>query len=147
MEQVSLPGMDPRQIQDRILEQKIKRAEKAATQKGGEQEMRQVSRDLEAVFLRILIDSMQKTIPESSLFGQSSGMETFQGMFNENVAEQMSRNGSIGLADMIYRQLSRQGDAPEAALACPGNGTGSQVHRTGAGARRGARAKKHRSGC
>lgn len=109
IDQVGIPGHDPRQIQDRILEQKLRNVEKAATQKGGEEELRQVSRDLEAIFLRMLIDSMQKTVPESSLFGQSSGMETFRGMYNDQLADQMSRSSSIGLADMIYRQLSRDG--------------------------------------
>lgn len=110
MEQIGLPETGAQSIQDRLLAQRVQKAESAAKGKSGDAELRKVSQDMEAIFLRLLLDSMQKTVPEDSLLGDSSGMDTWKTMFNEKLADTMSERSPVGLADMIYRQLVLQRD-------------------------------------
>ncbi|MCE5270083.1 transglycosylase SLT domain-containing protein [bacterium] len=113
VEQIGLPDIGTQSIQERLLQQRVERAKSAATSgsKGDDAQLKKVSQDMEAIFLRILLDSMQKTVPEDSLMGgDSSGMETWRTMFNEKIADTMSSRSPVGLADMIYRQLVRERD-------------------------------------
>jgi len=110
MELLHLPGNDPLRLESKALEKKLRRLKDNAAaefgDQGSEAHLRQVSRDLESIFIKQLLDTMQKSVPKSGLYGTSSGMETWKGMFNEKLASVVSGQESIGLAEMIYRQLS-----------------------------------------
>ncbi len=113
VEQIGLPEIGTQSIQERLLQQRVERAKSAAASgsKGDDAQLKKVSQDMEAIFLRILLDSMQKTVPENSLMGdESTGMDTWRTMFNEKIADTMSSRSPVGLADMIYRQLVRERD-------------------------------------
>jgi len=64
--------------------------------------------ELEAVFLDKMIESMRATIPKSDLWEKSFASETFETMLDQEYSKQMSKTGSIGLADILYRQLSQK---------------------------------------
>ena len=109
MELLNLPGNDPLRLESKALETKLRRLKDSTAKPGGkysDNRLRQVSRDLESIFIKQLLDTMQKSVPESDLYGASSGMETWKGMFNEKLAGVVSGQESIGLAEMIYNQLS-----------------------------------------
>jgi Rod binding domain-containing protein len=121
MELYNLPSNDSLQLDSKVLENRLRRLKDVATETGGkysEEHLREVSRNLESIFVKQLLDTMQKSVPESSLYGSSSGMETWKGMFNEKLAGEISDQQSIGLADMIYNQLAtdlnRHKDVPPA---------------------------------
>jgi len=44
----------------------------------GSEAIEAASRDIEAIFVKILLDTMQKSVPQSGLFEKSSGMETWR---------------------------------------------------------------------
>jgi Rod binding domain-containing protein len=93
--------------------------ERTGDAEGNEKTLRQVSRDLESLFVKLLMDSMDKTIPRGEdSWDNSQEMQTWRGMMNETLSGQLSENSPIGLADMIYRQLSgdleRHKDVPSA---------------------------------
>ncbi|MEA2062084.1 MAG: transglycosylase SLT domain-containing protein [Gemmatimonadota bacterium] len=109
MEMHALPGSGSLRLESKVLENKLRRLKDESSQvpdKLTEQRLRKVSQDIESIFIKQLLDTMQKSVPESSLFGNSAGMETWKGMFNEKLSESVSSQQSIGLAEMIYRQLS-----------------------------------------
>jgi len=63
------------------------------------------------------MQEMQKTGPESELFS-GAGMEQIQSMFWSFLSEEVSRNGGIGLAQSLYRDLCRSaGVNPDQAAA------------------------------
>jgi flagellar protein FlgJ len=74
-------------------------------------EIRKVSRDFEAIFLRMLFKEMRDTIQKTGLTGNSRAMEYFESMYDEQVAEQMAETGGVGFGDVVYRQL-RQSTMP-----------------------------------
>ncbi|MDD4803459.1 MAG: rod-binding protein [Syntrophomonas sp.] len=62
--------------------------------------------ELESVFINKIIECMRATVPESGLIEKSFATESFESMLDEEYAKQMSKTGSIGLADILYKQLS-----------------------------------------
>ena len=108
MSVMQIPGNDPLRIESQALENKLINLRDSVknSDQDKDEKLWQVSRDLESIFLKQLIDTMQKSVPESSLTGQSSGMETWKGMFNDEMAKNISSTQSVGLAEMIYKQLS-----------------------------------------
>ncbi|KJS85456.1 MAG: hypothetical protein JM58_08425 [Peptococcaceae bacterium BICA1-8] len=61
---------------------------------------------LESVFVHQMISQMRATIPEGGLLGKSQGEEIFQDMLDEKYAENVSKAGGMGLAKILYDQLS-----------------------------------------
>ena len=64
--------------------------------------------DLEGVFMNYLLKSMRKTVTKTDLFGSARDEEFFQDMLDSEVCSTASRTQPTGIADMLYRQLSRQ---------------------------------------
>lgn len=89
--------------------EKLKQAEQlhAGQQTPQQQErLKTVCKDMESVFINYLLTQMRKTVPESSLLGHSNQQKIMESMLDSEMAKKMSTAGGIGLADMIYRQLT-----------------------------------------
>lgn len=69
-----------------------------------EAEAKQVSRQFEAIFINQLLQSMRKATIKSDLF-QSDANKTYESMFDQEIANQISSGQGIGLAQEIERQL------------------------------------------
>ena len=54
---------------------------------------------------------MRDTVPEDSLFGNSNSDKILQSMLDTEQMNQAAKSGGLGLADMLYQQLSRQQSA------------------------------------
>ncbi|MBP2649970.1 MAG: Flagellar protein FlgJ [Firmicutes bacterium] len=65
-------------------------------------------REMESVFLDLLLKQMRQTVPKSELMSKSSGEETMQSMLDGEVTKDMAKAGGMGLADLLYRQLSER---------------------------------------
>ena len=82
-----------------------------------EAKLRQACQDFEAVFLNHLLKSMRKTVVKSDLFGSSKEEEFFQEMMDYEVSRSIAKRQSMGIADMLYKQLRgdmlRQNDIQE----------------------------------
>lgn len=73
-----------------------------------DRELLQACQQLESVFLNKVLDSMRSTIPKSDIMGNSYALEVFNSMLYEEYSKEMSRNGSIGIADILYKQLNQK---------------------------------------
>jgi flagellar protein FlgJ len=80
--------------------------------------LREVAEQFEALFVAQMLKAMRDTIPKDGLFS-SSEMGTYQQMLDQQLALDLSKSGSIGLADLIEQQLRPQGlgSVPDAAPA------------------------------
>ena len=65
----------------------------------------EVSRRFEGLFLDILIKAMRKSVIKSDLLG-SEVQNTYQQMFDQEISRELSGSGGIGLAQVIRDQLS-----------------------------------------
>jgi flagellar protein FlgJ len=71
------------------------------------------TQQFEAFFLQTMLKSMRKTVPNSSSHSRETGVYTE--MFDEVLAENMSKTGRFGFGDMLYRNLERALVAQETA--------------------------------
>ena len=110
MEIINLPGNDPLEFGSKALESSLHRLQNSAARNTRQDDLKKVSRELESIFVKLLLDTMEKTVPKNGLTGNSPAMETWRGLFHEKLSMKVSEQGSIGLADMIYTQLSKHMD-------------------------------------
>lgn len=68
--------------------------------------LKEVARQFESVFVTMMMKSMRDALPKDGLFN-SSQMETYQEMFDQQLSLDLAQNGGLGLASVIERQMSR----------------------------------------
>ncbi len=73
-----------------------------------EHDIKKAAQDFEAVMLNMVIKAMWKTIPKSGLFEKNSATQIYEGLIHSSLSEEMARNGGMGIAKVLYQQLSRE---------------------------------------
>ncbi|MBC8285995.1 MAG: rod-binding protein [Nitrospinae bacterium] len=71
-----------------------------------EKDMEKVARDFESVFVNKLFESMRKAVPKSGLL-DSSAMDMYQSLMDQEMAKQMSERKGMGIGEMVYKDLSK----------------------------------------
>ncbi|VAX33215.1 Flagellar protein FlgJ [peptidoglycan hydrolase] [hydrothermal vent metagenome] len=80
----------------------------------GEEELKKLAQQFESIFMNQLMKSMRATLPKDGLLSSFS-VDMYESMFDQEVAGEMSKGKGMGLADVLYTQLSRMnGTAPGA---------------------------------
>ena len=82
-------------------------------------QLRKVAEDFEAVFLYQMMKQMRNSIHKEDMFHGGAGEDIFTEMLDEEFSKRMASRGSVGIADMLFRQLSRQYGIGEPADAMP----------------------------
>lgn len=81
-----------------------------------------VASQFESLFLQMMLKSMREAVPDGGLFN-SSDMDTYRGMADQQLAVDLAAQGGIGLADVLVRQLqggtAAAADAVESQDAAP----------------------------
>ena len=72
--------------------------------------IRQVAKQFESLFARMMIKSMRDAVGTDPIFG-SDQQQTYQSMFDDQLSIELTRGHGLGLADMLIRQLQRMGIA------------------------------------
>ena len=70
------------------------------------EELMSLSRQFESIFIHQLLKSMRSTIQKSGLF-ESHATRMYESMHDQEMANLMTEKRSIGLADLIYKDLVR----------------------------------------
>lgn len=81
---------------------------KSAMDKKDDKELKNVCQQFESIMLGMVYKQMKATIPKSDFLKDDSSVEIFQSMLDDELVETASKRGSLGLADTMYKQLSRQ---------------------------------------
>lgn len=68
--------------------------------------LREACEGFESVFIQKMWEQMRATVPKGGML-QGRDEQYWQGMFDQELSKKMSSAGGIGLADMMYDQLSR----------------------------------------
>ena len=69
--------------------------------------LKKACQEFEAVYIQAMFQSMRKTIPEGGLFEQDHATKMYQEMLDQQIATDISRHQSLGLADQMYRQMEK----------------------------------------
>ncbi|MCK9525560.1 MAG: rod-binding protein [Limnochordia bacterium] len=84
------------------------KAEELAERKSTSQHaLQDAAEQFEAIFLYQLMEQMRRTVPETDLLGDRRAENIFQSMLDQELATTYSQTQSVGLAKMIYEQMSR----------------------------------------
>lgn len=82
-----------------------------AAQSADDRKLREACQGFEAMFLSMMYKEMRKTVHDNPLFGTSNGEKIWQSMLDDEMMNNVSKSGGVGLADMMYEQLKAQGNA------------------------------------
>lgn len=73
-----------------------------------QKKLKDACRGFESMFMQMMWKEMRGTVPENALFGESHGEKIFKDMLDTEMVDRMSEAGGVGLADMMYKQLTAQ---------------------------------------
>ena len=79
----------------------------AAAKSNEDTKLKAACQEMEAVFLNMMLTRMRASVPKTKLMGDTSGEETMQSLLDTELTKNMAQAGGMGLADMLYRQLSK----------------------------------------
>jgi Rod binding domain-containing protein len=68
-------------------------------------EIKETARKFESQFLSIMLQQMFEGIEPAAPFGGGPGESMFKSFMTEAMAKQMARNGGIGIADTVQREM------------------------------------------
>jgi len=66
-------------------------------------------REVEGLFLSHLLETMDRQPFGEGMLGSSAATAAFRAQRNQALADEMGRRGDLGLAQMLYDDLSRAG--------------------------------------
>lgn len=78
-----------------------------AAQKGDDAELKQVCKEFESIFINMMYRQMKATVPKSDYLESDTATDIFNSMLDDRLAEISAQRG-IGLADVMYKQMSKQ---------------------------------------
>lgn len=73
-----------------------------------DKKLKSVCQDMESVFLNMMLTSMRATVPKDSLLGESNEDDIMKSMLDTELSKNMAQAGGVGIASLLYRQLSPQ---------------------------------------
>lgn len=78
-----------------------------------EEALKEVCREFEGLLLNMVYKQMRATVTRSDLIPKDTGREIFESMLDDELVSEASKNRSYGLAEELYKQLSRTLKAKE----------------------------------
>lgn len=72
-----------------------------------DKKLREACRQLESVFVNMMFKQMRSTVQKTDLMGDDSSVETYEDMLFDNYATEMSKGKGVGIAEMLYKQMSK----------------------------------------
>ncbi|MFM1848346.1 MAG: hypothetical protein RL417_1820 [Pseudomonadota bacterium] len=102
-------GMADLRVQQNRLEKTLAGAAKvkAPGQKTSDAEIERASTDFEALLLQQMLQSMWSTVPQNGMLTGSREETLYRDMLNEQLAQSMAGSQSLGIKDMIAREMRK----------------------------------------
>lgn len=76
-------------------------------------QLKKACRDFESVLVNYMMKQMRQTVSKSSLVGTSQAEQMYTSMLDGEVAKNISQARGIGLASILYQQMSGLVEAGE----------------------------------
>ncbi len=89
-----------------------------AKQDGGKESVRAAAQQFESYFLQMMLRTMRQSLSQDGPF-DSRETRMFSDMFDQQVAQSISRSKGLGIADMLVEQLQKQMEAGKSLQAEP----------------------------
>ena len=72
---------------------------------------KKAGQDFESFFVTSMLESMMAGIKTDKLFGGGQGEAMYRSMLNQEYGKAIARSGSLGIADMVQREILRMQEA------------------------------------
>jgi len=79
--------------------------------KEDESGLKAASEEFEAIFINMLLQQFRNSIPEDGLIPKSNSLKMYEELLDQQTSTNLSQNGNLGMADMIFTQLKGMRDA------------------------------------
>jgi flagellar protein FlgJ len=73
-----------------------------------DKELKTACADFEAIFIQKSLEEMKKSIPKSSLLGNSREEEIYFSMYFEELSKEIANGKGIGIGEQLYNDLSKK---------------------------------------
>ena len=102
-------GATDLRLQQGRLEKTLTGAQKvrAPGQKTPDAEIERAATDFESLLLQQMLQSMWSTVPQSGMLSGSREETMYRDMLNEQLAQSMAGSQSLGIKDMIAREMRK----------------------------------------
>ncbi len=70
------------------------------------EKLKEACQGFETVFMGFMLKAMRQTVQKNDLFGSSKEEECFTDMMDNEICKGAAKRCPMGIADMLYRQLS-----------------------------------------
>jgi soluble lytic murein transglycosylase-like protein len=77
---------------------------------------RKVAQEFESLFTSIMMRSMRSTIDRGDFIPESMGEKIYTQMLDDEYAKEISKNASLGLADLIFKEIERSENSDDSSL-------------------------------
>lgn len=91
---------------NKAADNSFEKALKNAVDKNDEKELKKVCREFEGIMLNMMFKEMKATIHKSELLPEDSAKDIFDSMLDDKLIEEASKERGMGLADVLFKQLS-----------------------------------------
>lgn len=71
-------------------------------------QLKKACSDFEGLVLKQMLTLMRESVPKSGLFDNSDAHGMYQSLQDQQLASKMAESGGIGVADVMYKQLTGQ---------------------------------------
>lgn len=69
--------------------------------------LKESCQEFEAILIQSMFKAMRKAVPEGGLFEKNNSTKIFEDMLDGEIAKEISKKQSLGLADQMYRQMEK----------------------------------------
>ena len=92
-----------------MLNQILKTADIARQAGPKLQQLKKATEGIEGLFMKDLLASMRRGTPKGGLMGEDgTASKIYKDMFDQTMADNLSKSGALGIGKVLYRQLSKQ---------------------------------------
>ncbi|QUI21442.1 rod-binding protein [Vallitalea pronyensis] len=95
--------------QDKVTTTSFEDALKKAEEEQDDKALREACREFEEYFVNQMFSEMRKTVHGGSLIPKSQGEKIFEDMLYEEYSKEIAKEQGIGIAQMMFEQLSNTG--------------------------------------
>lgn len=78
--------------------------------------IRRIAQEFESLFTSTMLKAMRQTVGENPLIPSGFGEQVYTDMLDQKYSEMISSHGSLGLADMVVKQLEQLGEGGNSSL-------------------------------
>lgn len=93
---------------NRVADDSFEKKLQSAMDNKDDKELKKVCKDFEAIMMGMMFKEMKATVQKSEFIPEDTGTKIFDSMLDDKLVEEASQGQSMGLSDILYKQLSKQ---------------------------------------